>query len=106
MLYHENVFVVFLHEVLFAAEFLQFGFVGREFGKILVDLSGFGLIEIALLFQLVQLLAVLVLRKDIVVIKENHPYYKYYGYQEKFVLDKIDKTFHIVLPAEFNYKAI
>jgi hypothetical protein len=39
---YENVLIIFLHEIFFAAEFFQFGFVGREFGKILVDLSGFG----------------------------------------------------------------
>jgi hypothetical protein len=86
LLDHENIFIVSLHEILLPGNFFHPLGIGFEQLHFLAGFANLFFVVFLAFFQIIQLSSVLHMQKDIVVVKEHHPYHKKYSGNQKFVL--------------------
>ncbi len=86
LLDHENILIVSLHEILLPGNFFHPLGIGFEQLHFLAGFANLFFVVFLAFFQIIQLISVLHMQKDIVVVKDHHPYHKKYSGNQKFVL--------------------
>lgn len=86
LLDYKNIFIVSFHQVLLPGNFFHPPGICFEQLYFLAGIVYLFFVVFLAFFQIIQLSSVLYMQKNIVVVKEQHPYHKKYSRNQKFVL--------------------